>query len=35
MTLAVGGMMCLDANLEMIRRAAAAVADHEAFAATA
>jgi aminoglycoside phosphotransferase (APT) family kinase protein len=32
-TLAVGGMMLLDANLELIRRAAAAVADHEAFAA--
>ena len=32
-TLAVGGMMRLDANLEMIRRTAAAVADHEAFAA--
>jgi aminoglycoside phosphotransferase (APT) family kinase protein len=32
-TLAVGGMMALDSNLELIRRAAAAVADHEAFAA--
>lgn len=32
-TLAVGGMMRLDANLELIRRAAAAVADHGSFAA--
>jgi hypothetical protein len=32
-TLAVGGMMRLDANLELIRRAAAAVADHRSFAA--
>ncbi len=32
-SLAVGGMMRLEANLELIRRTAAAVADHEAFAA--
>ena len=32
-TLAVGGMMALESNLELIRRTAAAVADHEAFAA--
>jgi hypothetical protein len=32
-TLAVGGMMKLDANLELIRRTAAAVADHAALAA--
>jgi hypothetical protein len=31
-TLAVGGMMQLDSNLEMIRRAALAVADHDTFA---
>lgn len=31
-TLAVGGLMPLDSNLEMIRRTAAAVADHESFA---
>lgn len=30
-TLAVGGMMQLDSNLEMIRRASAAVADHDTF----
>jgi hypothetical protein len=32
-TLAVGGMMDLAANLELVRRTAIAVADHEAFAA--
>jgi hypothetical protein len=32
-TLAVGGMMRLDANLELIRRTAAAVADHDSLAA--
>jgi hypothetical protein len=32
-TLAVGGMMALESNLELIRRAAAAVEDNEAFAA--
>lgn len=32
-TLAVGGMMELESNLELIRRAAAAVADHDAFSA--
>jgi hypothetical protein len=32
-TLAVGGMMALESNLELIRRTAAAVADHSAFAA--
>lgn len=32
-TLAVGGMMQIDANLELIRRSAAAVADHRSFAA--
>lgn len=31
-TLAVGGMMPLDSNLEMIRRAAQAIEDHDAFA---
>jgi hypothetical protein len=31
-TLAVGGMMALDSNLEMIRRAAQAVEDHGSFA---
>jgi aminoglycoside phosphotransferase (APT) family kinase protein len=31
-TLAVGGMMKPDANLELIRRTAAAVADHDSFA---
>jgi aminoglycoside phosphotransferase (APT) family kinase protein len=31
-TLAVGGMMTLESNLELIRRAAAAVEDHDAFA---
>ncbi|CAG7857281.1 hypothetical protein MCAMS1_02050 [biofilm metagenome] len=31
-TLAVGGMMQLDSNLEMIRRAALAVQDHDTFA---
>jgi hypothetical protein len=32
-TLAVGGLMALKSNLELIRRTAAAVADHDAFAA--
>jgi aminoglycoside phosphotransferase (APT) family kinase protein len=32
-TLAVGGMMDLAANLELVRRTGVAVADHEAFAA--
>ena len=32
-TLAVGGMMALESNLELIRRAAAAIEDHDAFAA--
>jgi aminoglycoside phosphotransferase (APT) family kinase protein len=32
-TLAVGGLMALKSNLELIRRAAAAVADHDAFSA--
>ena len=32
-TLAVGGMMTLESTLELIRRAAAAVADHDSFAA--
>jgi len=32
-TLAVGGMMALEANLELIRRTGAAVADHESFSA--
>ncbi len=30
-TLAVGGMMKLESNLEMIRRAAFAIEDHDAF----
>ena len=34
-TLAVGGMMTPESNLELIRRAAAAVADNDAFAAAA
>jgi hypothetical protein len=33
LTLAVGGMMTLENTLELIRRAAAAAADHESFAA--
>jgi hypothetical protein len=33
-TLAVGGMMELESNLELIRRAAAAVDDLDAFAVT-
>jgi Ser/Thr protein kinase RdoA (MazF antagonist) len=32
-TLAVGGMMALESNFELIRRTATAVADHDAFAA--
>lgn len=32
-TLAVGGMMERDSNLELMRRAAAAIEDHDAFAA--
>jgi hypothetical protein len=31
-TLAIGGMMNLDSNLEMIRRAALAIEDHDTFA---
>ena len=31
-TLAVGGMMQLESNLEMIQRAAVAVEDHDTFA---
>jgi len=34
-TLAIGGMMELDSNIELIRRAAAAAEDHDAFAAMA
>jgi hypothetical protein len=34
-TLAVGGLMELPANLELIRRTVAAVEDHDAFALAA